>query len=280
MLVSLVSVLQRAFQRRYAVGSFNTANLELTQAILAAAEALQAPVIISTTEKAIGYAGIEPLAAIVHALARRTRVPVALNLDHGHTLASVRSALHAGYTGIMFDGSKFTYADNLRFTSQAARLAHRSGAGAEGELGSVGGREDVRRGTLQLTDPLQAVDFVRRTNIDALAVAIGSAHGLPAPGERLDFERLRLIRRRVHVPLVLHGASSTPSAKIRRAIALGIAKINIDTDLRVAFTTTLRRYLRRHRQAYDPREVLTGSRDAVTRVVMRKMRLFGSVGKG
>lgn len=280
MLASLATVLRQAQRRRYAVGSFNTVNLELTQAILAAAEAERAPVILSTTEKAITYGGLEALAAIVSTLARRARVPVVLNLDHGQQLSTVQAALRVGYTGIMFDGSRLPYADNLRLTGRAVASAERFDVAVEGELGAVGGRADARRGTLRLTDPWQAQEFVRQTGVAALAVAIGSAHGLPVPGERLDFDRLREIRERVRVPLVLHGASATPSARIRRAIRLGIAKINIDTDLRLAFTGGVRGYLAGHRSAYDPRAYLAAARDAVVRVVRQKIRLFGSARRG
>lgn len=279
MLASLSSVLAKAQKHRYAVGSFNTANLELTQAIIAAAEELHSPVIVATTEKALAYADIESLAVIVRTLGRRARIPVVLHLDHGRALETVKQAIRYQYTGIMFDGSKLPFAENLRLTRRTVRWAHAVNIPVEAELGSVGGREDVRRGTLQLTDPWQARDFVHKTGIDALAVGIGSAHGLPVPEERLDFDRLREIRQRVRVPLVLHGASSTPPARIRRVIREGIAKINIDTDLRVAFTDAMRQYFRGHRSDYDPRNVLSASRQAVKRAVMQKMRLFGSAGK-
>ncbi len=279
MLASLSSVLRQAQRRHYAVGSFNTSNLELTQAILSAAETLQAPVIISTTEKAVAYAGIEVLAIMVQTLARRASVPVVLNLDHGHSLATVKAAIRTGYTGIMFDGSRLPYEQNRRQTRQAVALCARAGIPLEAELGTVGGRQDVIRQTLQLTDPWQAQAFVRQTKCAALAVGIGSAHGLPVPGERLDFDRLREIRERVSVPLVLHGASSTPPARVRRAIKLGITKLNIDTDLRVAFTDGLREFLGRHRRDYDPRDSLTVAREQVRRVVMQKIRLFGSAGR-
>lgn len=279
MLASLGSVLRQAQRGQYAVGSFNTANLELTQAILAAAAELHSPVIISTTEKAIAYAGVEALAAIVSTLARRVRVPVVLNLDHGQSQRTVRQCLRLGYTGVMFDGSALPYGENVRQTHQAVSLARGFGVAVEGELGSVGGREDIRRGTLRLTDPGQAQAFVRATGVAALAVAIGSAHGLPLPEERLEFDRLKAIRQRVSLPLVLHGASSTPPARLRRAIRLGIAKINIDTDLRLAFTHGLRSYLASHRAAFDPRAILADGRELVRRTVRAKLRLFGSVGQ-
>lgn len=276
MLAAFAPVLSKAQRGRYAVGSFNTANLELTQAIVTAAEAERAPAILSTTEKAIAYAGIEALSAMAAVLARRARVPIVLNLDHGKSLLTVQAALRAGYTGIMFDGSRLPYADNLRLTARAVALAERYDVTVEGELGSVGGREDVRRNRLQLTDPWQAQEFVRKTGIAALAVGIGSAHGLPVPGERLDFDRLKEIHERVRIPLVLHGASSTPPVRVRRAIRLGVVKINIDTDLRLAFTQAVRQTLSAQRSLYDPRDYLQMGRDAVVRVVRRRIRLFGS----
>lgn len=279
MLVSLATVLQKAQRQRYAVGSFNTANLELTQAILAAAERLHAPVIISTTEKAIAYGSMTALAAMVSALGRRSKIPVVLNLDHGHSLATVREAIRHGYTGVMFDGSKFPYEKNEALTRRAVQLCAVKKISVEAELGTVAGQAEVLAHTLQLTDPQQAKRFVRATGIHALAVAIGSAHGKPLPQERLDFLRLQQIHRVVKVPLVLHGASSTPPSRVRRAIQLGITKLNIDTDLRVSFTEALRKYLSAHKSVYDPREPLGASRSAVQRVVEGKIRLFGSVGK-
>lgn len=279
MLVDLLRVLQPAQHHRYAVGSFNTANLELTQAIIAAAEESRSPVIVSTTEKALAYGDIEVLASMVRILGRRARVPVVLNLDHGHQTRTVQAAIRSGYTGVMFDASRHPFAVNVRQTRNAVVRCRAARISVEGEIGSVGGRTDLAQRDRHLTDPVQAVEFVRRTRVAALAVSIGNVHGGQFALERLDFPRLKTIAASVRVPLVLHGASGTPSSSIRHAIALGIAKINIDTDLRVAFTRTLRSYLPARPNEHDPRPVLAASREAVRRVVRAKMKLFASEGK-
>lgn len=275
MLARLDRVLNAARRKRYAVGAFNTSNLETTQAIVESAVRLRSPVIVNVTEKAIDYGGLEELAGLVQTLARRASVPVVLNLDHGRALSTVRAALAHGFTGVMLDASREPYPVNVRWTRTVVALSARAGAGVEGELGVVAYTGEAPTET----DPWQAGDFVRRTGVDALAVGIGNTHGLPRPDERLNFDRLRAIRAQVSVPLVLHGASGTKPTAIRRAISLGVAKINIDTDLRRAFTATLRSTLAADRRHYDPREFLGPARDAVARVVAQKIRLFGSVGR-
>lgn len=279
MLVDLLRVLKPAQRHHYAVGSFNTANLELTQAIIAAAEESRSPVIVSTTEKALAYGDIEVLASMVRILGRRARVPVVLNLDHGHHARSVHDAIRCRYTGVMFDASRLPYALNVMQTRKAVVRCRAAHISVEGEIGSVGGRKDLFHRDQNLTDPVEAVTFVRRTGVAALAVSIGNVHGGQFVEERLDFPLLKTIAARLRVPLVLHGASGTPPSHIRRAIALGITKINIDTDLRIAFTQALRSYLPTHPKENDPRPVLAASRDAVKRLVRAKMKLFGSRGK-
>lgn len=280
MLTTYRKLMERAYREHWAIGAFNTSNLELTQAIVEAAEELKAPVLVNTSEKAIDYAGLEAIAAIVRSLAQRTKAPVVLNLDHGRSYERAKACLGAGYTGIMIDGSKLSYPDNVELTRKVVLLCRRKRVGVEGELGSVGGREDYVAGHVVMTDPAQAADFIRKTGVDLLAVAIGNAHGIPVPDERLDFERLKAIREHSEgTPLVLHGASSTPDRDIRHAIELGVVKINIDTDLRVAFTKALRRKLGADEAMYDPRDLLTEARKAVKEVVKEKIVLFGSAGK-
>lgn len=279
MLATLQSVLTKAQRGKYAVGAFNVSNLEQAQAVVAAAVALRSPVIINTSEKALAYAGRKNLATIVQTLARNVRVPVALNLDHGRHLTTVKACLRDGWTGIMFDGSELPYEQNIRKTALARASARRYRVGVEGEIGQVKYRADWQRSSaLVLATPEQAVDFVRRTKVDALAVGIGNSHGLPIPGERLHFDLLERIHRAVRVPLVLHGASGTSAKSIRRAIALGICKINIDTDLRLAFTKSIRQSLRSSTE-FDPRGYLQLARSAVMKTVMKKILIFGSQGK-
>lgn len=278
MLATLQSVLRKAQRGGYAVGAFNVSNLEQVQGVIRAAESLRSPVIINTSEKAIEYAGLEALSSLVRTLAAAANVPVVLDLDHGRRPKIAIACLRAGYSGLMFDGSTLPYGRNVAQTRLVASAAKRQGVGTEGELGQVKYPADLRRSpTLVMTNPEQAVDFVKKTGICALAVAIGNSHVIPR--DRLDFALLRTIRDRVRVPLVLHGASGTAPASIRRAIRLGVAKINIDTDLRQSFTRAVRRSLRTP-GLYDPREYLARGRDGLQRTVAEKIRLFGSQGRG
>lgn len=279
MLSTLQSVLQKAHRGRYAVGAFNVSDLEQTQAVIAAAVALRSPVIINTSEKAIDYAGVHPIAALVKAMAREANVPIVLNLDHGRSYQGALTCLRSGWTGIMFDGSKLPYEQNVRTTAKVKQAAKKFGVGVEGEIGQVKYQVDLAISKKPvLATPEEAIDFVRRTKVDALAVGIGNAHGLPIPHERLHFDLLSRIHRAVRVPLVLHGASGTSDASIKKAVARGICKINIDTDLRLAFTAAVRKELR-DKTMFDPRGYLAPARDAVMEVVKHKMIVFGSKGR-
>lgn len=279
MIAMLQSVLAKAQRGKYAVGAFNISNLEQLQAVIWAAEKLKSPVIINTSEKAIAYTGRPMLAAMVKAAAKSASVPVVLNLDHGRDVNEAKQCLRDGWTGIMFDGSKLPYAENVRKTAAVKKFARSFGVGVEGEIGQVKYKEDLKISLKPiLATPEEATDFVRRTKVDALAVGIGNSHGLPVPGEHLHFDLLHRIHRAVRVPLVLHGASGTPAQSIRRAIALGICKINIDTDLRLAFTAAVRQALKTS-EDFDPRSYLTPGRIAVYQVVMKKIVLFGSNNK-
>ncbi|MBI2984555.1 MAG: class II fructose-bisphosphate aldolase family protein [Candidatus Kerfeldbacteria bacterium] len=276
MLVTLQSVLRRAQKRGYAVGAFNVSDLEQVQAVIQAAAALRAPVIVNTSEKAIAYAGLEELAVVVKTMAKKYPVPVVLDLDHGRHRRLAERCLRVGYTGLMFDASRGRYGQNIARTQQVVRLARRYGVGVEGELGQVKYPDEFQRSPdLVLTNPQQAQDFVRQTGVVALAVAIGNLHVLSSRFEHLDFRRLGAIRQRVTVPLVLHGASGMPAAVIRRAIRLGICKINIDTELRVAFSRSVRHALRQD-HPYDPRDYLGPGRQAMMGVVKQKIVMFGS----
>ncbi len=279
MLVTLNKVLRIAQEQKFAVGAFNTANLELTQAIIGAAEEMHSPVIIQTSEKAIEYAGMEEIAAIVLTRAKASPVPVVFHVDHGRTHKVIYDALEHGYTSIMFDGSHLPFKENVQWTKEMVKRAHRRGISVEAELGTVGGVEDDVSAEEGLTDPALAVEFVQQTRCDALAIGIGNNHGKPRPNEHLHLDRLAQIRQVVSIPLVLHGASSTPEDMIKKAIKLGITKINIDTDLRVAFAGAERQFLKEDKEAYDPRKILTPARDAVKEVVKEKMALFGSAMK-
>lgn len=305
-LVSADQILKPAREQHYAIGAFNTSNLEITQAIFEAASEMKAPVIIATSESAIEYAGYVNLFNMVKHMADYFGVKAALHLDHGKDLDVVVKCIRNGWTSVMIDASKEAYERNVEITAEVVRVAHMAGVPVEAELGQLAGIEDAVRVSekdAHLTDPDQAADFVSRTGCDSLAVAIGTSHGAyKFKGEpKLDHERLAQIAARVSIPLVLHGASSVPDdvvekatkygaqipgAKgvpedaIRRAIELGISKINIDTDLRLAFTAAVREVLTESPEVFDPRKIVGKARESVKQVVKRKIRLLGSEGKG
>ncbi|HLD17842.1 MAG TPA: class II fructose-bisphosphate aldolase [Patescibacteria group bacterium] len=306
MLSSLPILLKKAQRQGYAVGAFNVNQLETIQAIIAAAEAEKSPVILATSEGAIAYAGMEELGALAHISAAKASIPMAFHLDHGKDDELVAHAVKSGWYGsVMYDGSAHPYEENVRRTKKIVKLAHARGVAIEAELGSIAGIEDfvsVEDRNIHLTDPDQAAEFVQQTGCDALAVAVGTAHGAyKFQGAcRLDFKRLQEIAKRVRVPLVLHGASGVPTAvkaecmkygckiedakgvsdaSIRKAISLGICKVNVDTDLRMAFDAGVRKYLAKNPADIDPRHILGEAKEFMTRLVRQKMRLLGSSGK-
>jgi fructose-bisphosphate aldolase class II len=306
MLVTLNEVLQDAHKNNYAVGAFNINNLEILEAIMTAAEEENSPVIISTSEGAIAYAGMEELASLVHIKAEKADVPVVLHLDHGKDLDTIDTVIESGmYTSVMYDGSALPYEKNVANTQNIVEKAHRNDIPVEAELGAIEGIEDfvsVEEKDAHLTNPKQAVEYVEKTNCDALAVAVGTSHGAyKFEGEsQLDFDRLREIKEKVDMPLVLHGASGVPEdikslcmeygcaieqAKgvadedIAEAVSCGINKINIDTDLRIAFDAAVRKFLKENPEVFDPRKILTPAKELMTHVVKHKMNLFGCAGK-
>ncbi len=301
MLVTNKEILLVAMGKDYAVGAFNINNLETLLAIVESAVEERSPVIVATTPSAIKYAGLEYLGTMVKTAGRLTPMPITLHLDHGTDVETVSKCIDFGFTSVMIDGSHLNFEENVSLTKHVVDLARPKGVSVEGELGRLAGVEEstVEEKEAILTDPDAAEEFVERTDVDVLAVAIGTSHGAYKfrAEPRLDFERLRDIRRSVKVPLVLHGASGVPSwvvekavkygaelggAKgipdehIKKAIALGISKINIDTDLRLAFTGAVRQILTTSPKQFDPRKILGPAKEAVKEVVKEKMRLFGS----
>lgn len=277
MLVNTKDMLIQARAHGYAVGAFNTSDLEISRAIIDAAIESKSPVIIQTSEKAIDYAGLDQIAHIMLTLAHEAPVPVAVHLDHGKSLERAHDCFAAGYTSVMIDASRLDYEENVALVQEVVSIAGRHAGTVEAELGVISGKEDyVTALQSQLTDPDQAVEFVELTGCDSLAVSIGNAHGIPNAKEIFDIDRLEKISQKVALPLVLHGASSTHPARIKRAIELGVAKINIDTDVRLAFNNDLRHFLDTHPDAYDPREIMTEAAAGVKKVVAHKMELFGS----
>ncbi|MFY9189591.1 MAG: class II fructose-1,6-bisphosphate aldolase [bacterium] len=281
-LVTLAEVLAQAEQGNYAVGAFNANNLEIVQAIIGAATSQRSPVIVQASQGALKYAGLEQITAMVKTAARGSHVPVCLHLDHGTDFDQVMRCIHAGFSSVMIDASAYPLADNIDRVKQVVAVARAVGVSVEAELGRIGGTEEqvsVSEREAFFTDPQEAALFVKETGVDALAVAIGTAHG-PYKGEpKLDLQRLEAIRALTQVPIVLHGASGVPADSIRAAIERGVRKINIDTDLRQTFTARMRQVLAEKPQEYDPRKVLGPAREVLQQAVAEKMKLFGSAGK-
>lgn len=304
MLVTNKEIMSAARAKGYAVGAFNINNLEVLLAVTEATVEEKSPVIVAATPSAIKYAGLEYLAAMVKVAANSVSQPMSLHLDHGKDIETVTRCIDAGFTSVMIDASHLNFEENIAVTKKVVALAHPKGVSVEAELGRLAGVEEstVKERDAVLTDPDAAKEFVKRTGVDALAVAIGTSHGAyKFKGEpKLDFERLKAIREKVDVLLVLHGASSVPNwiiekatkygaelagargipeEHIKKAVSLGISKINIDTDLRLAFTGAVREVLATSPTQYDPRKILGPAKEAIKTVVKGKMRLFGSSGK-
>jgi fructose-bisphosphate aldolase class II len=236
-LVAMKEILYEAGKRKYAAGAFTFGSLDSAYAIIGAANKANMPVILQAGPVECEYAGIEELAAIAKLAAKRARVPVALNLDHGETIEIAENAIKAGFTSVMMDASKHNYEENIRITKEVVRIASPAGVSVEAELGKIGGAEglvSVEDSEAEQTDPDEAADFAARTEIDALAVAIGTAHGFYRHPPALNIERLKKIAAKAAVPLVLHGGSGTPDKQVLEAISNGIAKVNINTEFLAA----------------------------------------------
>lgn len=312
MLTTLKKVIDKANKGGYAVPAFNINNLEIALSVKEAAEANKSPIVLQTSEGAIEYAGMEYLAAIARTVAITSRVPVVFHLDHGKNVALVELAIKSGfYTSVMIDASANPFKENVRITKKIVAMAHSRGISVEAELGAIAGIEDfvsVEERDAHLTNPEDAVKFVKLTGCDALAIAIGTAHGaFKFKGETvLDIARLKKIKMLTRMPLVLHGASGikpelvgllhekcallgdcdrlkgahgVSDTMIRQAVRGGINKVNIDTDLRIAFTEGVRAALLSNGKVIDPREVLKPARDMMRQVAVEKIRLLGSKGK-
>ena len=235
--VSMKSILVTAKKEKYAAGAFTFASLDAAYAIIDAANRANMPVILQTGPLECNYAGLEELAEIARLAAKRAKVPVALNLDHGNTIEIAEQAVKAGFSSVMIDASKYSYEENIRMTKEVVKIASPLGVSVEAELGKIGGAEgliDLKDAEASQTDPNEALDFIQKTKIDALAVAIGTAHGFYTQAPVLNIERLKKIVALTDLPMVLHGGSGTPDAQVLEAIGNGITKVNICTEFLAA----------------------------------------------
>lgn len=274
-LVTSGKMLLAAQKGGYAVPAFNAENMEMFQAVINAADECRSPVIIQTTPTTASHIGLRMAAGMARCLADGAEVPVALHLDHCESFDMVMRAILAGYTSVMFDGSKREFHENMSITAAVTRVTGPMGLTTEAELGAIGGKEDSREVENAYADPEQVEQFVRETGVDMLAVAIGTIHGVYKGEPRLDFNRLRDIGRRVDIPLVLHGASGLPDEMVREAVALGMCKVNFATELRMTFTNAVRKTVE-DSSIFDPKTYMRKGRDAVFELCRVKIRVCGS----
>ena len=281
MLVNLNQVLLPAKEKKYAVGLFNTVNFEMARGVLAAAEAQKSPVIIGTAEILLPFGPLEELAEFLIPMAKKASVPVVVHFDHGLSFDKCIEALKLGFSSIMYDCSTDTYEENIRKVKELTQIAHCFGATVEGELGHVGDNEGSAEGNSNLndpamfyTDPAQAKDYVARTNIDALAIAVGTAHGAYKMKPMLDFHRIAAIRDLLEVPLVLHGGSGLSDQDFHRAIEEGISKVNIFTDINLAAADAVRTALSEGKNSMT--DMIPYQISAIQRATEAKMRVFDS----
>ncbi len=303
-LVTNKDLMVPARKNGYAIPALNVQNLESLTAVAEAAAEEKSPVIMQITPSVIKYAGLPYILSLAKTAALLAPVPMAIHLDHGEDFDTAAKCVDAGFTSVMIDGSFLKFDENVALTKRVVSMAHPKGVSVEAELGKLAGVEErsVEEKDAILTDPYTAAEFVEKTGVDTLAVAIGTSHGAYKfkSEAKLDLERLKIISEKISIPLVLHGASSVPQWLVekatkygatlsgakgipedeyRKAISLGIAKINIDTDLRLAFTATVREVLTNSPKEFDPRKILGPAKEAMKEVAKSKMRLFGSSGK-
>lgn len=307
-LVTTKDMFKNAYDGGYAIGAFNVNNMEIVQAITRAAKRLEAPVILQCSSGARKYASHDYLVAMVKAAAEETGIPIALHLDHGPDFETCKSCIDGGFTSVMIDGSSLAYEENIKLTKQVVEYAHAHGVVVEGELGTLAGVEDdvqVEAENAAYTKPEEVFDFVSRTGVDSLAIAIGTSHGAykfkPGQNPQLRFDILEEIAKQLpNFPIVLHGASSVnqdhikminafggsmpdaigiPEDMLRKAAEMAVCKVNVDSDIRIAMTAALRKHLTENPTHFDPRQYLTPARELIEEVVAHKIdKVFGATG--
>ncbi len=282
MLENMQNMLKKAEIGKYAIPHFNINNLEWTRFILEECEKLKTPVIIGVSEGAGKYmGGFKTVADMVKNLINYLNItaPVALHLDHGSSYESCVDAIDSGFTSVMIDASKHSIEENIRITKQVVDYAHTKNVTVEAEVGAVGGEEDGVANELAYAKIEDAVKLVQETNIDFLAPALGSVHGIYKGEPKLDFERMIKIHELVKLPLVLHGGSGIPDELIKKAISCGICKININTELQIAWSQGVRKFLSENDKVYDPRKIIKSGENTMKEMIKEKVILFGSDNK-
>lgn len=300
---------KKAYKEKYAIGAFNVNNMEIIQAISNACKDLNSPVILQASSGALDYAGIDYIVKLVKVAANETSLPIALHLDHGSNFEICKKCIDNGFTSVMIDGSSLSYEENVEVTKKVVSYAHERNVTVEAELGRLAGIEDnvkVAEDDAFFTDPSEAEDFVSKTNVDSLAIAIGTSHGAykfkPSQKPQLRFDILEEVAKRLPgFPIVLHGASSVvpkfvstinqnggnipdaigiPESMLKKASQMAVCKINVDSDIRLAMTAAIRKHFAEHPEHFDPRKYLSPAREAIYKMVSEKIiNIFGSKGK-
>lgn len=278
MLTNMSALLNTAKQEKRAVGAFNVYNLETVLAVVEAANHLKSPVIISFGEGYLSHSPIEAIAAIVKEICTPLTIQVALHLDHARELKTIARAIRAGFTSVMYDGSAFPLSENIKRTRDIVKFAHAAGVSVEGELGYMNNEDGTYEAGMDLakgyTRVQEAADYVASTGIDALAVAVGNAHGIYNGTPKLDFARLSEISQVINVPVVLHGCSGIPDESLKKAVSLGVAKVNVNTEVSMGAVKATRGFLRDNKQELRFETVLMNARHAMSRIVERYITLL------
>ena len=284
--VTTKEMLKEAQKGRYAIGAFNANNMEIIQAIIETAEEERAPVILQASQGAIKYAGLDMIVAMVKVMAEKVKIPVALHLDHGTDYYQNIKCLRAGFTSLMYDGSKLPFDENVKMTKKVVEMAHACDIPVEAELGQIGKMGDsdepgvaLEKVKESMAVPEEAAKFIELTGIDFLAAAVGTIHGCRTPFAKLDIPRIEKIRKLSGVPLVLHGASGADDQEIRKGISAGICKINIDTRIRMEFSQKMRQVIKANPQEIDPRKILGPAKEAAKEIIRDRIKVFGCKGK-
>lgn len=275
-------MLKHAYENKYAIGAFSAHNVETLLAILEASKQEQAPVMIMVGQKVINTLGLKQMKLLIDAFIEEYNVPVAIHLDHSRNFIQVLEAIQLGFQSVMFDGSSLSFEENSSITKKVVEVARALNIGSEGEIGKIGGTEDditVDEDEALITTVEEAIEFVNATDVDYLALSIGTAHGIYKKEPKLRFDRLEDISKSIKRPIVLHGGSGVPNDQVKKAISLGVAKVNVDTELREAFTRGIQSIYENNPDEYVLADSLGNGRKTMQSVVQDKIRIFGSSGK-
>jgi len=275
-------ILLKALEEKYAVAQFNINNLEWTKYILEECEKNNSPVILGVSEGAIKYmGGYNVVSNLVKGLIKdlNITIPVVLHLDHGSSIESCKKAIDAGFTSVMIDASKYELKENIRITKEVVEYAKLNNVTVEAEVGHIGGNEDGIANDIYFAKVDECVKFVDETNIDSLAPALGSVHGLYKGKPNLNLERMRKIKKTLNIPLVLHGGTGIPDSDIKKSIENGITKININTELQVEWSKGIKEYIKNNEDVYDPRKIISSGEENIKKVIKDKLHILGCCNK-